>query len=359
MSHAAAQLVFQSIDPSMLLPAQMQVFPGTRYMGSKHKLLPFIHGVVKELRFSTALDAFSGSGVVGYLLKAMGKEVVANDHLHFCYHNANSGIANSRWRLGPGHVEALLTHNRSARRFIQRTFRGLYFSDEDNRFLDNLIANLEALPNRYLRSVALAAASRACVKRRARGVFTYTGHRYDDGRRDLTLTLREHFVEGVAAWNAAVFDNGLRCQASCKDTFDLSGEFDLVYVDPPYFSLHSDNEYTRRYHFLEGFVRYWEGLSIQSNTETKKFKPPPTPFRYRADLYQAFELLFRKFADSIIVLSYSSNGLPTRNELRRMLKKVKRRVEVFSQAHGYSFGTHGHKVGNGNNRVEEYLFVGY
>ena len=108
--------------------------------------------------FKTALDAFSGSGAVAYLFKAMGKVVVTNDHLRFCFHSADAAIANSRWRLKSEHLDALLTHNPRAKRFIQTTFKGLYFSDDDHRFLDNLLGNLSDLPNRFLRSVALAAA---------------------------------------------------------------------------------------------------------------------------------------------------------------------------------------------------------
>ena len=49
-------------------------YPPLRFMGSKHRLLPWIQSVIAELEFDTALDAFSGSGCVSYLLKTMGKE---------------------------------------------------------------------------------------------------------------------------------------------------------------------------------------------------------------------------------------------------------------------------------------------
>jgi DNA adenine methylase len=56
-------------------------------------------------------------------------------------------------------------------------------------------------------------------------------------------------------------------------------------------------------------------------------------------------------------VSYSSNCLPTRDEMLAMLRSRWRRVDVVSVDHVYSFGTHGHRVGNRNNRVEEYLFL--
>ncbi|NOU09089.1 MAG: DNA methyltransferase, partial [Nitrospira sp.] len=52
-------------------------------MGSKRRLLPWIHGVLRTLPFETAADPFVGSGCVAFLLKAMGKRVIASDFLNF------------------------------------------------------------------------------------------------------------------------------------------------------------------------------------------------------------------------------------------------------------------------------------
>lgn len=54
-----------------------------RYMGSKFKLIPTLAEVFAELGGRTALDAFSGSGVVAYTLKALGCRVTTNDFLRF------------------------------------------------------------------------------------------------------------------------------------------------------------------------------------------------------------------------------------------------------------------------------------
>ena len=51
-----------------------------------------------------------------------------------------------------------------------------------------------------------------------------------------------------------------------------SNKIDMVYMDPPYYSLHSDNEYVRRYHFVEGIACNWQGVEMQWHTKTKKFK---------------------------------------------------------------------------------------
>jgi len=55
---------------------------------------------------------------------------------------------------------------------------------------------------------ALAALTRACLKKRPRGIFTYTGYRYDDGRADLKVSLQQHFIDNINSFNLAVYDNG-------------------------------------------------------------------------------------------------------------------------------------------------------
>src|SRR5689334_21624167 len=58
-------------------------YPRMRFMGSKYKLAPRLAEVFESLPPGVAVDAFSGSGVVSYTLKATGRDVVSNDHLAF------------------------------------------------------------------------------------------------------------------------------------------------------------------------------------------------------------------------------------------------------------------------------------
>ncbi len=115
----------------------------------------------------------------------------------------------------------------------------------------------------------------------------------------------------------------------------------------------------RRYHFVEGLARDWQGVEIQEHTVTKKFKSYPTPFSSRKGAAEAFDLLFKRFRDSVLVVSYSSNSQPTLDEMVAIMTKHKRHVEVVPVDYRYSFGNQGHKVGDNNNAVQEYLFVGY
>ncbi len=342
------------------LPAQVLKYPPTRFMGSKNKLLKQIWSVASQFHFNTAIDLFSGSGVVSYMFKAQGKALVSNDYMAMSALFAKAMIENNSVTLSDGDAINLLEPRRRSDRFIETTFKGLYYSDEDNQLIDTLRANIWALKNPYRRAIAMSALIRACIKKRPRGIFTYTGNRYDDGRRDIHISLRQQFLEAVAVINNAVFDNGKENKAWHDDALELQTmEECLIYIDPPYYSPLSDNEYVRRYHFVEGLARDWKGLEIQQHTTTKKFRSYPTPFSTRKGAAGAFDHLFRKFRNNVLIVSYSSNSLPTKDEMISILSKYKNAVEVIPVDYKYSFGTHGHKVGDNRNDVQEYLFVGF
>lgn len=332
------------------------LFPGTRFMGSKYSILEFIWDAANGVVFDSVLDAFSGSASVSYLFKTKGKKVYANDLLHFCYHTANALIANNNIMLDEVDAGLLLSTDKKPLTFIQDTFKGLYFSDEDNAFLDQVRTNIDELENPYKRSLALAALVRACLKKRPRGIFAYVGERYNDNRPDVKKNLREHFIVAVQEFNKAVINNNKQNAAFNCDVFDLDLKPDLVYIDPPYYSPHADSDYLRRYHFVEGLVRYWQGVEIQQHTKTKKFKKYPTAFDGKEATNQALLRLFEKFQNSTLMVSYSSNSLPPKSELARMLKEFKKRVIVYQVGHRYSFGTQ--YKDRASNTIEEYIFVG-
>src|SRR5690606_15286349 len=138
----------------------------------------------------------SGSGVVAYTLKAMGKKVSANDFLHFPSVVAKSVIQNPGVRLEQDDVDLLLGPGADDRDFIQRTFSGLYFPDDDHAFLDSAWSHIDNLPE-YNRELAIASLCLAAARKQPRGVFTVTSFRYDDGRRQLRMPLRDLFLEAV------------------------------------------------------------------------------------------------------------------------------------------------------------------
>jgi len=336
---------------------QFLSFPGTRLMGSKNKIIYNIWEILKDYEFNTFFDAFAGSNVVGYFMKTKGKQVITNDFMKISYLMSKAVVENSGIQLDSKDLDFLLS-NKNNNDYISNQFKDLYFSDVDNSFLDSIRFNISMLDNEYKQAIALSSLIKACMKKRPRGIFTFVGHRYDDGRKDIKISLENHFIDNVRIFNNAVFDNETHCNAYNAFTQDLMVGADMVYFDPPYFTLNSDNDYVRRYHFVEGLAKNWEGLEIQEHTLTKKFKSYESPFAKKEQTYLAFESLIKQYKDSTIAISYSSNSLPNKEEMISILKRYKNKVITHEIDHLYSFGNQNHKSGNGFNRVKEYLFIG-
>ena len=341
------------------LSDQVALYPPTRFMGSKRKLLGKIWNVASRFEFDTVVDLFSGSGIVGYMFKSHGKTVISNDYMAMSATFTKAMVENNTVTLPIAEAEKLLIKKGEVDHFVSDTFKDLYYTDEENKLIDILRANISAMDDQYKKAIAMTALIRACTKKRPRGIFTYTGHRYDDGRKDLQKSLSQQFLEAVEAVNNAVFDNHKANKSVNGDAMALEVEKpDLVYIDPPYYSPLSDNEYVRRYHFIEGLARDWKGVEIQEHTKTKKFKSYPTPFSTKNGAYDAFDKLFSKFADSTLIVSYSSNSLPTQEDMVALMKKYKEHVEVVPIDYKYAFGNQADAKTH-RNSVQEYLFVGY
>lgn len=203
------------------LSESVALYPATRYMGSKSKILDELWSILSQFDFDSALDLFSGSGIVGYMFKSQGKRVICNDYMKMSYMFAKALVENPGVTLTADKVLPLLVRSDHCSTFVQDTFAGLYYSDEDNAFIDTVRSNIPALNDEYEQAIAMASLIRACMKKRPRGIFTYVGDRYDDGRADLRKTLEQQFLDAVESFNDAVMLGGPECKALNINSMDV------------------------------------------------------------------------------------------------------------------------------------------
>lgn len=331
---------------------ELSRYPRLRFMGSKYRLAPQLAELFATLPPGPAIDAFSGSGVVAYTLKATGREVLANDHLAFAATFAEAVVANDATRLSDAAVERICSPNRDGRDFIARTFDGLYFPRADHEFLDAAWSHVDLLDGPE-RALALSALCLAAAWKQPRGVFTVTTPRYDDGRRQLRMSLQELFREAVRRLNAALLPG--RASARCGDVFELDRDgVALAYLDPPYAPPRDDTDYVKRYHFLEGLATYWRGQEIMWETRTRKLVKRPTPFASKRTASTALDRLFEHFRDATLVVSYGSNAALSADQLEALLRRHRHSLRRIEIPHRYAFGTHS---GAGRRSATEYVFV--
>ena len=294
-------------------------------MGSKYQLLPHLALAFADIGGHRALDAFSGSGVVSYLLKAQGYQVTSNDFLQFPAAITRATVVNQATTLSGADLDRICGPAADGRDFIRTKFADIFFTPDDLAFLDNAWSHIDTITG-HKRALAIAALVLAAARKQPRGVFTFTGNRYDDGRRDLHIPMAQHFRERAAEYNAVVFSNGQRNRSISADLADVHpAGYDLVYLDPPYAPPSDDADYIKRYHFLEGLTCYWRGQTIMEDTITKKIAKKYTPFAYKHTITAALRTTFQQFRESTIVLSYSSNALPHADVIEGLLRGGERR----------------------------------
>lgn len=323
-----------------LFPALTAEFPSTRYQGSKAKLVDWIWKSIEHLEFQTCLDAFGGTGAVAYRLKRENKRVTYNDALKFNFLIGQALIENNYSQLPESTINWLCQRHVDLHypAFVEQTFHDIYFTDEENRWIDQTITNIRQLNDPYQHALAFFALAQACIVKRPYNLFH---------RKNLYLRFAEvqRSFGNKASWdksfetwfrlcideaNRAVFDNGQTNSALNHDVLEIPPEYDLVYIDPPYISGRGvATDYRDFYHFLEGLTIYdlW-GEQIDYRSKHRRLKRQPSIWTDKTQIVDAFDRLFAHFKDSILVVSYRTDGIPSIATLVELLSRYKQHVAV-------------------------------
>jgi adenine-specific DNA methylase len=335
--------------------------PSTRYQGSKAKLVGWIWENIKDLDFSNAIDIFGGTGVVGYFLKQKGKQVYYNDYLKSNYYVGSALIENNAVKLSKQEIEKLLMKESDCNYcyFMRNTFKDIYYTDEENEWLDIVVQNIRRIDNVYKKAIAYYALFQACLVKRPFNLFHRRNLylRFADVKRTFgnkatwDRPFEDHFVDFIHEINYLVYDNGKENKAHNQDVFEIEGDFDLVYVDPPYTSSKGVSvDYLNFYHFLEGLADYenWKH-EINYRTINKRFHKDNNPWNNKYKIRGKFRELFEKFRNSTLVISYRSDGIPSIQQIVSDVKLFKGRVHV------YTFDDYKYVLSN--SRTSEVLIV--
>ncbi len=236
-------------------------FPSTRYQGSKVKLVDWIWANIENIEFNSCLDAFGGTGVVSYLLKQKGKSVTYNDLLQFNYNFGVALIENEDDLLSRQAIEWLNTSHDEIDYpiFIQDTFEDIYYTNQENVWLDKAITNIKLLDNFYCRSLAFFALAQSCIIKRPYNLFHRKNlymrladvERSFGNKTSWDKPFTDWFKHFAQEANNAVFKGIGDCRATNLDALCIPNEYDLVYIDTPYISSKGTPvDYAEFYHFL-------------------------------------------------------------------------------------------------------------
>ncbi len=349
-----------------------QLVPSTRYQGSKRRILPWLYKNLKNLEFQTVLDGFGGTASVSYLFKLMGKKVIYNDILLSNHQTGIALIENDTEKLDKNDLKFILHRNGfEYPSFIRTMFKDIYYLDAENKWLDFVTFNIHKLSHIYddgivlkkKRALAFHILFQACLCKRPFNLF----HRKNlylrladverefgnktTWEKDFSVLFRKFHEE----FSQKIFSNGLKNKAICTDLMRIrKRNFDLVYLDPPYTRLNekSPKDYHALYHFFEGLIDYenWK-QKIDFNTKNKRLVRHKNQWNANS-LEDNFEHLFKKFQDSIIVVSYGEPGNPSIKTIKELLLQYKSRVKIRKTEYKYKLN---HKNGK---KMCEVILIG-
>lgn len=337
--------------------------PPTRFFGSKRRLAPWIKECLQPYRFDTVLDLFGGTATVSMLLAQMGKRVVYQDGLEANRICARALTGCPLALISSDQMTQLVESVEPRIGFVASTFRGMYYTDDENAWIDGFLDVLNEVESVDVREIYLYCLFQACLQKRPFNMF----HRANVELRhrkvsrsfgNLTTWERPFLSLMLSALSVLTISReavGQRVEVmhDAVAPTKIRQEADLVYIDPPYLRAGRSNEsYISRYHFLEGMSlrRDWNKL-INPNTQNRRFADGYFAEDWE-DVKRFPELLGEVLSvnkSSIVVLSYAEDRCPTSRNLESMFK------QFFKQVHTHRYKTN---LALSSAGIEELLIIG-
>lgn len=344
-----------------------RALPTTRYQGSKRKLVQWIHSCLGDRPIPSLLDVMGGSGTVGYYFKAYGARVFSNDYLVSNYMTALALIENDDTILTDDDLAFLLSSpsQTPGYQFVQENFGGLYYLDDENRWIDERICRIDQLSDHYSeqtlqrkRALAFHNLCQAALMKRPFNLFhrknlnlrTARVQRKFGNKTTWDTPFPVLFLRLSQQTNHAVFCNGLDNIAynELAELVEVAASPSVVYLDPPYFGSDRDraqSDYRFLYHFLEGLTQYqrWPEfidksdvrLTLQRNYN--ELSPYIVPSQRLSEvLLSQFRSILSRWPNSTLVLSYKSPGVPSKDELVALMGELRSRIQVHQRSYTYA-----------------------
>ena len=306
-----------------------------RFIGSKIALLNNIENVINENttgKESSFCDIFSGTGAVAKHFKSK-YEIYSNDLLYFSYiiqkatvENNNKplfkklkliGIIDPIRYLEEFNIES--KENQLERNFIYKNYspndysNRMYISNENALRIDFIRRTIEAWKRESLINELEYYYLLASLIEGVPFISNITGTYGAYLKKWDKRALKKFEMSRLE-----VVNNKRKNKSYNMDANELIKELegDILYIDPPY----NSRQYAPNYHLLETISKY-DYPEIYGVTGMRPYKDVKSDFCSKDKVLEVFDDLIEKAKFTNIIMSYSTDGLMTSNQIEEILKK--------------------------------------
>lgn len=297
-----------------------------RYIGNKTKVLDIIDNLLKEkgldkkgLRF---FDAFTGTASVAHHYKNKYK-ILANDNLYFSYVIAEARLNSQKnmfQTLGFDPFEYFNNTNINnyvgfiSKNFAPNLSHRMYFSDKNAQFIDFIRNTINTWytcdkitenEKYFLIASLIESVSKVANVAGVYGSYLKTWDPRAVKKMVYTPIDAEPYVENMAEIYNDDILNVIK---------KVSG--DILYLDPPY----TKNQYSIQYHLLETIALY-DNPILKGKTGARDMSALSSDFSKDGNVQIAFENLIANAKFKHIILSYSSDGIMSKEFIESVLKR--------------------------------------
>lgn len=335
-----------------------------KYIGNKARLIDFIEYSLKKEKIDynnkKVIDLFAGSGSVSSFFLRNGALVYSCDNMLYSvceqyrvnYFNEEPNFEELNDVLDncslDGVLEYLNNLNPLEGYFYDNyapsgKYGRKYFSDENAKKIDAIrdeISKWESILPRdkylFLLGILMCAADRISNTSGTYGAYLKIWR---------SMALKELILE-----KPEFLSRGKNIIELCDvvDCVKKHGDADLVYMDPPY----NSRQYASNFHVLENIVVY-DKQELKGKTGLRDYSLQKSDYCLKTKVKDAFEELVNNINSKYLIMSYSTEGLLSENEILEILNKK-------GITHVYRYNYRRFKTNawtDNNTKLEELLFV--
>lgn len=297
-----------------------------RYIGNKQKILNEIENLIESLKLNnenyTFCDLFSGTATVGNYFKDKYR-IISNDNLYMSYVISRAKLCTPNLKfekLEKDPFEIFNDKTNLLKGFIYENYstgnsERMYFSEENAQRIDFIRNKIEKWhledkinDDEYYYLIASLLESVSKVANVA-GVYGAYLKKWDP-----RAVKPMKFIPIEMEKESSKFENEVYNKEAEKLINDISG--DILYIDPPY----TKNQYSVQYHLLETIALY-DNPEIKGVTGARDMSNKTSDFSKKGNAEIEFEKIIARADFKHIILSYSSDGIMSKEYIESVLKR--------------------------------------